>query len=299
MDEHRSLHHLYQQRFRFSSRTTHCGQGAALRRPKWENPPAMLTLSRGQIDVWACFYSEIRDEALLNRYRAMMSGAERQKELSFRFAEDQRCYVVTRALLRTVLSRYAALDPAQWSFALNAYGKPEIGNPYSAKQRISFNLSHTDGLIVLGIAAGTALGIDTENVRTREAPIDIVDSFFAADEVAALRQLTSDDQTKRFFSYWTLKEAYVKARGMGLSIPLDKISFRLSDDQGIGISFRSPQNDSSAWRFLQFCPSPDHLAALCTERDEQISMESEVAVRKAVPLQGEETITCRVLRQST
>jgi len=258
----------------------------------------MLTLARGQIDVWACFYPEIRDEALLNRYRAMMSDAERQKELRFRFAEDQRCYVVARALLRTVLSRYAALDPTQWSFALNAYGKPEIGNPYRAKERISFNLSHTDGLIVLGIAAGTALGIDTENVRTRRAPTDIADCFFAADEVAALRQLTVEEQNKRFFSYWTLKEAYVKARGMGLSIPLDKFSFHLSGDQGIEISFRSPLNDPSTWRFWQFCPSPDHLAALCTKHDKQIPIESEVAFRKAIPLHGEETIICRILRQS-
>jgi 4'-phosphopantetheinyl transferase len=230
----------------------------------------MLTLARGQIDVWVCFYPEICDKALLNQYRAMMSDAERQKELCFRFAEDQRCYVVARALLRTVLSRYAALDPTQWSFVLNAYGKPEIGNPYRAKQRISFNLSHTDGLIVLGIAAGRALGIDTENVRTRRAPIDIADSLFAADEVAALRQLTGEEQSERFFSYWTLKEAYVKARGMGLSIPLDKFSFHLSGDQGVDISFRSPLNeDPSTWRFWQFCPSPDHLAALCTERNNQ------------------------------
>ncbi|MDB5780986.1 4'-phosphopantetheinyl transferase family protein [Caballeronia mineralivorans] len=259
----------------------------------------MLTLARGQVDVWACFYQEIRDKALLNRYRAMMSDAERQKELCFRFVEDQRRYVVTRALLRTVLSRYAALDPAQWSFALNAYGKPEIGNPYGAKQRISFNLSHTDGLIVLGMASGTALGIDMENVRTRRAPVDIADSFFAADEVAALRQLAVEEQNQRFFSYWTLKEAYVKARGMGLSIPLDKFSFHFFHDQGIDISFRSPLTDApSTWRFLQFCPSPDHLVALCTERGGQISMESEVSIRKAVPLDGEETIVCRVLRQS-
>lgn len=259
----------------------------------------MLTLARAQVDVWACFYQEIHDEALLSQYRAMMSDAERQTELRFRFAEDQRRYVVTRALLRTVLSRYAALDPAQWSFGLNAYGKPEIANPYRTGQAISFNLSHTDGLIVLGIASGTALGIDTENVRSQRAPVDIADSFFAADEVAALRQLAGEEQSQRFFSYWTLKEAYVKAQGMGLSIPLDKFSFHFSDDHGINISFRSPLAASpSTWRFSQFCPSPDHLVALCTERGGRISSEPEVSIRNAVPLNGEETIICRVLRQS-
>lgn len=271
------------------------------------NQVSMLGVACGQTDVWACFYHEIRDEALLDRYRAMLTAAERQKELRFRFPGDQRCYVVTRALLRTVLSRYAPLDPSQWLFALNAYGKPEIANPEilepdRASPRISFNLSHTDGLIVLAVSAGTALGIDTENIRTREAPLGIADGFFASDEVAALRQVPVSEQPERFFSYWTLKEAYIKARGMGLSIALDKFSFHFAADHGVSISFRPPLNDDpSKWRFRQFSASPVHLTALCTERDAQSAPAGQCAhidIRKVVPLQGEEIIACPVLRES-
>jgi 4'-phosphopantetheinyl transferase len=259
----------------------------------------MLTLAYGQTDLWACFYHEIRDKTLLNQYRALLSVGEAQKELRFVFARDQQCYIVTRALLRTVLSRYAALDPAQWLFALNAYGKPEIANPYGGRQSINFNLSHTDGLIVLGVSAGTAFGIDTENLHTRQAPIDIADSFFAVDEAAALHRLAVDEQEQRFFSYWTLKEAYIKARGMGLSIPLDRFSFHFSANRKIHISFQPPlEDDPDRWRFQQFSPSSDHLVSLCTERNVAVEPTPDIAIRKIVPLQKEKMMTFPVLRDS-
>jgi 4'-phosphopantetheinyl transferase len=259
----------------------------------------MLTLACGQTDVWSCFYRQICDEALLNRYRAMLSEGERQRELRFRLPEHRRCYLVTRALLRTVLSRYAKLDPAAWSFAVNAYGKPEIANPYQANQGLSFNLSHTDGLIVLGIAAGGPIGVDAENMRSRPAPLRIAPTFFATEERVALRSLALDEQQERFFSYWTLKEAYIKARGMGLSIPLDKISFGFYSSRSIDVSFHPSLNDvPSNWRFRLFRPSLDHLAALCTEGDELIGWATEIAIRKLLPLREEEIVTCPVLRES-
>lgn len=255
----------------------------------------MLTLACGQTDVWSCFYHQICDEALLNQYRAMLSEGERQQELRYRLPEHRRCYLTTRALLRTVLSRYARLDPAAWSFAVNAHGKPEIANSYQANQRISFNLSHTDGLIVLGIAAGGPIGVDAENMRSRPAPLCIAPTFLAAEERVALRSLALDEQQERFFSYWTLKEAYTKARGMGLSIPLDKISFRFRSSRSIDVSFHPSLNDVPAnWRFRLFRPSPDHLAVLCTGSDELMGWGAEIAIRRLLPLHEEEIVTCPV-----
>ncbi|MFM0069041.1 4'-phosphopantetheinyl transferase family protein [Paraburkholderia aspalathi] len=259
----------------------------------------MLMAVRGCADVWACFYHEIREAVLLDRYRALLSAQERQKEVRFRFAADRRCYLVTRALLRTVLSRYVALEPAQWVFAPNAYGKPEIANRYGTHLRLSFNLSHTDGLIVLGVTADMAIGVDTENIRTRRAPTGIAGSFFAPDEVAALRKLDVDEQQERFFDYWTLKEAYIKARGMGLSIALDSFSFDLRDDHGVNISLRTPPDDDpSSWRLRQFKASPDHLVALCTRREGPAQAQADIMIRKVIPLHAEEIMTCPMLRQS-
>jgi 4'-phosphopantetheinyl transferase len=259
----------------------------------------MLTLARGQLDLWACFPPAIRANALLDRYRMMMSEAERQKEQRFHFTRDRHCYVVTRALQRTVLSRYASIEPERWLFSLNSYGKPEISNAYSAPHSISFNLSHTDGLIVMGVTDGAALGVDTENVHARRAPIDIADRFFAADEVATIQQLPIEQQNERFFSYWTLKEAYIKACATGLSIPLDKFSIDLSVDRQIDISFWPPLTDHrDNWQLKQFWLSMDHLAAVCIKRDGAINSDADVAVRLSIPLQAEILGKYEVNRQS-
>lgn len=152
----------------------------------------MLELAHGQVDLWSCNYLEIHSEPLLRQYWALLTDAERQQQLRFRFPADQRRYLVTRALLRTVLSRYAEVAPAQWTFLSNPYGKPEISNQQDACRHLSFNLSHTDGLILLAVGAGIKIGVDTENVSVREAPMDIAASYLATEEVSGLYKLQPD-----------------------------------------------------------------------------------------------------------
>lgn len=261
----------------------------------------MLKIAPGQTDVWGCFYPEIRDEALLNRYRALSSEAERKKERCFRFVDDQRCYIVTRALIRTVLSRYAAIGPAQWSFKSNAYGKPMISNPYQAEHRIAFNLSHTEGMILLGIATGSSIGVDTENVRRGQALIDIADNFFSETEISTMRRLPIERQPQRFFEYWTLKEAYVKALGAGLSAPLDQFTFDFPTDTEINFSpIPSLKDHSSHWNFQQFLPSSEHIAAICTKHEGEMprATDTQIMMRTVVPLIKDEIVACPIVRQS-
>ena len=123
------------------------------------------------------------------------------------FARDQHRYLVTRALARTVLSRYADIAPAELTFAANAYGCPEITNRHAYARDISFSISHTSSLIVLGIAQRRALGVDTENACIRKAPVEIAERFSAPHEVAALHALPQEHQQQRFFEYRTLKES--------------------------------------------------------------------------------------------
>src|SRR6185436_4436818 len=178
-----------------------------------------------EIHRWLAFYDEIADERLHAAYRELLDAAEREQEPRFYFARDRRRYLVTRALVRTVLSRYLSIDPRACIFSTNAYGRPEIVNAEGREAGLSFNLSHTHSLIVLGVTTGRALGVDVENVRDREASIAVADRFFAPQEVAALAATPADRQQYRFFEYWTFKESYIKARGMGLSLPLDKFGF--------------------------------------------------------------------------
>lgn len=248
------------------------------------------------IHLWCTFYADLENEALLREYRTLLSDAEQQQELRFHFARDRRRYLVTRALVRTVLSRYADVAPGEWSFTVNDYGRPLIANAAAAARQISFNVSHTDSLIVLAIARGHAIGVDVENTRTRAACIDIADRFFAPAEVSALHALPQARQQHRFFEYWTLKESYIKARSMGLSIPLDHFSFDLLEDD-IGISIHPDQGDKpERWRFWQMSLGPGYLGALCAER---VSHEVPVlVVRNIVPLVSDQALSYTLLRTS-
>jgi 4'-phosphopantetheinyl transferase len=157
--------------------------------------------------------------------------------------------------------------PAEWAFASNAFGRPEVANDHAQAKDISFNISHTNSLIVLGVARRRALGVDTENACHGQVPARIAGRFFAPDEVAALYALPAELQQRRFFEYWTLKESYIKARAMGLSLPLNKFSFQFVDDRQVAISIDRDQGDSpSRWRFWQLSIAGDYPTAVCVER---------------------------------
>jgi 4'-phosphopantetheinyl transferase len=248
------------------------------------------------IHLWCTFYADLEDPGLLREYRSLLSEAELQQEVRFHFARDRRRYLVTRALVRTVLSRYADIAPREWTFGVNNYGRPLIANAAPAARQISFNVSHTDSLIVLAVAQGHEVGVDVENTRTRAACIDIADRFFAPAEVSALHALPKPRQQQRFFEYWTLKESYIKARSMGLSIPLDHFSFDLLE-AGIDISIHPEQGDLPArWRFWQMSLGPGYLGALCAER---VSPEVPLlVVRNTIPLISDEALPYTLLRAS-
>ena len=254
-----------------------------------------LPLTSDEIHVWLAFYDQIDDEGLHAAYRELLNDEERAQEPRFYFARDRRRYLVTRALVRTVLSRYAAIEPAEWTFSTNAYGRPAVANAQGSD--LSFNLSHTHSLIVLSVSRGRELGVDVENVRAREVSIGIADRYFAPQEVAVLKDVPPQHQQDRFFEYWTFKESYIKARGMGLSLPLDKFSFHYPGERDVEIAI-DPElaDDAARWQFWQFRPTPDYLVALCAEHAGHPA--PALTVRQTVPLQGDRPFTFEFLRTS-
>lgn len=257
----------------------------------------MLPLDAAQVDLWFTFYDAIRDVRLLGDYRRLLTQEELAQEQRFHFAKDQHRYLVTRALVRTVLSRYAPVAPADWVFSKTAHGRPEIANREPIARTISFNISHTQGLIVLAVSSGQAVGVDTENLRRREISIDVADRFFSAAEVNELHAVPAAAQHERFFHYWTLKESYIKARGLGLSIPLDQFGFYFPSASQVDISIAARLGDAaSRWRFWQLRPAPDFLAALCVERTRPTA--PRLVMRSVVPLSQEAPFDCALLSTS-
>jgi len=256
-----------------------------------------IPLTPAEIHLWLAFYDEITEEGLHSAYRELLNAAEKEQEARFYFARDRRRYLITRALVRMVLSRYVSIHPREWIFSTNAYGRPDIVNAQARDAYLSFNISHTHSLIVLGVTKRRALGVDVENFRAREASIDIADRYFAPQEVAALTAAPPHQRQYRFFEYWTFKEAYIKARGMGLSLPLDKISFHYPDDRGVEITIDPKLADDSArWQFWQFRPGAEYLVAICAERVDAQS--PRLIVRRVIPTLSENRFAHKVLRAS-
>jgi 4'-phosphopantetheinyl transferase len=256
---------------------------------------ALLPLTAAEIHLWLAFYDQIGDEQLHAAYRGLLNPEELAREPRFYFARDRRRYLVTRALVRSVLSRYLRMHPAEWRFRENAYGRPEIANPQAGD--LAFNISHTHSLIVLGVTRGRALGVDVENFGAREVSLDIADRYFAPEEVAALAAVPPERQQYSFFEYWTFKESYIKARGMGLSLPLDKFAFHYGDERAVGIAI-DPElaDDAARWQFWQFRPAANYLLAICAER---LGAQSpHITVRDTVPMLREQPLSLDLLRGS-
>ncbi len=264
-----------------------------------EQEPAggMIPLTSEEVHLWLAFYDGIGDEGLHSAYRELLDPAEREQQQRFYFERDRCRYLVTRALVRTVLSRYLPVEPRDWTFSTNAYGRPQAVNAAAQDAGLSFNISHTHSLIVLGVTQRRALGVDVENVRDRQASIAVADRYFAPREVEVLRAAPRHEQQYRFFEYWTFKESYIKARGMGLSLPLDKFSFHYAGDRAVGIAIDPTlADDASRWQFWQFRPVPEYLVAICAERLGAGS--PRLIVRNVVPLLQEKPFDHEFLRVS-
>ncbi|MGE7955629.1 4'-phosphopantetheinyl transferase family protein [Pseudomonas sp. NPDC089530] len=220
-----------------------------------------LHLGPGEIHVWSARDPQIDDAALLALYRSWLSAEETERMQRFMFERDRHQYLVTRALLRSTLSLYAPwVAPQQWVFASNAWGKPAIAAPAVP---MAFNLSHTEGLVALALTLESSVGIDVEP-RQRLADLDLAERFFSASEVRYLSSLPAADQGALFMTLWTLKEAYIKARGQGLSIPLDSFSFELATPGQIGFSCRTlAPSEAQRWRFWQWEHGPFVLSLGC------------------------------------
>ncbi len=244
--------------------------------------PSLLSLGRREAHVWCVYPDSVTDPALLDAYHDLLTPQERVQQQRFHFEKGRHEYLITRALVRTTLSRYVKVDPHVWCFESNAYGRPAIAFPQGIMP-LCFNLSHTDGLIVCVVALDRECGIDVEDTGRGGMTVEIADQFFSPTEARDLRALPVHRQRQRFFAYWTLKESYIKARGMGVSLPLEQFSFHLERSHSIQISF-DPRlaDDPSSWQFAQFHPTQRHVMAVALRRGRDPDLD--IQIRQTVPL---------------
>lgn len=237
-----------------------------------------------EIHLWFAYNEDIKDAGLLSQYHLLLNEEECMQYKRFHFDRDRHQYLVTRAMVRSVLSLYADnIAPNEWRFIKNRYGKPSINNE-ALKVPLNFNISIQNQLIVMAVTSGGDLGIDAEYLLRKGQLLDIASSYFSSDEIKNLLELPKEKQLARFFDYWTLKEAYIKACGKGLSIPLDGFSFSFSKGVGISIAFEPERNDHARyWQFWQIHPNDTHKIAIAIKSD-TFNKPFTISMKNIVPL---------------
>jgi 4'-phosphopantetheinyl transferase len=240
-----------------------------------------LAVDEPQVDLWYASSDQIDEPELLDRYRLLLAPDEKVQWQRFRIERVRHQYLITRALIRSVLSCYSGDPPDAWVFQRNAYGKPSVAEP--VLPGLEFNLSHTHGLVLCGVTREGDIGVDAERVDREVEHLTLAKRFFAPEEASMLETAPVDNLSAAFFRFWTLKESYIKARGMGLSIPLDDFAFSLDPGRPPLISFARPGlDDPDRWQFMEFRMDRDYqlAVALQTSRSEPVR----VCVRQIVPL---------------
>jgi 4'-phosphopantetheinyl transferase len=189
-----------------------------------------LSLPENEAHLWYVRTEALTDAALLAAFEAMLSDDERLAWQRFRFDEGRHIYLTSHGFLRCVLSRYAEVAPAAWVFQRNAWGKPELligpDSPHARLRSLCFNLTHTRGLAACVVAWDREVGVDAEDVERRQVGETLIHNCLSPEELASYLSLPEGVRQSGFFDYWTLKEAYLKARGFGLTLPVEEITFR-------------------------------------------------------------------------
>ena len=209
-----------------------------------------MNLEPNQVDLWLARDPQLRDVALLENLSRSLPADEQARVARMRSPDGRHQQLITRGLVRQVLSGYAAgVTPGAWTFARNAHGRPAIsGTPESARD-LQFNLAHTPGLVALAVARSVDLGVDVERTDKR-APLAVARRYFSPAEIAALDALPAEEQPRRFRRLWTLKEAYLKAIGTGVAGGLGTMTFHFDPE---GVRFEREADDAaSRWVFREF-----------------------------------------------
>jgi 4'-phosphopantetheinyl transferase len=229
----------------------------------WHRPPERLAVEREDVHVWRARLNQ--PASTVKFFRSLLSPDELRRADSFYFQKDRDGFIVARAALRTILSRHLDVPPTTVRFCYGRHGKPALAEESSGKG-LRFNMSHSHELALYVVACDREVGIDLEYIRRDFAIQEIARHFFSPREVSTLCALPARLQAQAFFNCWTRKEAYIKATGLGLALPLHQFDVSLSPGEPAELlgSRENPQ-EASRWTLRELAPGDDYVAALAVE----------------------------------
>ena len=224
----------------------------------WTDSPRKVDLRGGEIHVWRARLD--CDKPLLKQFEATLSSDEMSRAERFHFSRDRNAYIICRGIVRELLARYLNRSASELEFGYGPWGKPFLQQD-DPSQPIQFNMSHSQGWALLAFGIGRNLGVDVEFIRADVAVTELAERYFSMQEIAELKALPPTMRAEGFFLCWTRKEAYIKARGEGLQIPLDSFHVSLIP----GMPERLQSLDSSRWKLRSLNPDSGYVGALAAE----------------------------------
>jgi 4'-phosphopantetheinyl transferase len=228
-----------------------------------ELPEPSLKLSAGEVHVW---HADL-DKHAADQLRLLLSDDEIARARRFHFAKDRNHYIVARGLLRKLLASYLGIGAAELRFAYAEKGKPSLDGSQSGA--INFNLAHSQARAIYAFSLGRQIGVDLEYIREDLAGDQIAERFFSAREIAELRTVPAELRKEAFFNCWTRKEAYIKARGEGLSLPLDEFDVSLLPGEAAALLRNHKEPDEvRRWTMQSISVPEGYVAALVVEGDD-------------------------------
>jgi 4'-phosphopantetheinyl transferase len=229
----------------------------------WPSPPARLSLESAEVHVWLAKLDQPTE--ILRALHHLLSPDEIARAERFHFRKHREHFTVARGVLRTILGGYLSVEPSQLRFAYSAYGKPALVG-IKDQPTLRFNLSHSHELALYGFTLGREIGLDLEYRREDFATGRIAEQFFSAREVEMLRALPTQLRTEGFFNCWTRKEAYIKAVGLGLSLPLDQFDVSLSPFEPAALLRTGvDEREAARWSLKALTTAEGYSAALAVE----------------------------------
>ena len=228
----------------------------------WSLPPDQLDLEPLQVDVWRIFLD--LPTASVKLLESTLSADESQRAARFHFQKDRNRYIASHGCLRDVLARYLGCELGQLNFSTNEYGKPALDG-----HNLEFNLSHSGDFALIAVTRERNIGVDVERIRADMEHENIASRFFSPNEVSELRALPPEQMELAFFHCWTRKEAYIKAQGLGLSLPLESFDVSLTPNEpAILRATRPDPQEAVRWRLLSLEVDAYYSAAVAVEGQE-------------------------------
>lgn len=230
----------------------------------WIPAPDSLDLKERQVDIWRI---ALDDSTRLKTglrvdsnkpIESTLSADESDRATRFHFEADRNRYIAAHGAVRDILAYYLRRDPAELTFSVNQYGKPALED-----RKLEFNLSHSKDFALVAVTQERNVGVDVEHIRQGISSHVIAQQYFSKAEIAELQSLPIEQRVSAFFTCWTRKEAYIKAQGLGLSLPLESFDVSLSPNEpAILRATRPDEKEAARWRLRSLDVDPNYAGAV-------------------------------------